>query len=371
MNAEFKGNLRRWFVSIPKILVVSFVLTFLLTLPFLRGWRGMYAGLVFSSCCAMYGSFLVDVGAEWVLRRAFPLNVFLAAAAPVAAGTAGCFTGFVWLVLTGFSSIPHGYQDFRVTLFVCLGNTIVFSWALYFINSTQLKLERANRDLREKEIAASRASLLATEAQLESLAARLQPHFLFNTLNSISALVHEDPERADLMIQQLSRLLRYSLDAHNERFVPLASELSITRDYLAIEAVRFERRLKVEMDVEEALFESLIPPFSLQTLVENSVKYAIGTRSAVGHIRIAARGGEAFIELSVRDDGPGFTMDDVKVGHGLDLLRSRLTALYRDRSSLSVANSDGCVVTVRIPRDGVPEIDWEGRHGAVVEGLSG
>lgn len=370
MNAEFKGNLRRWVVSIPKILVVSFVLTFLLTLPFLRGWRGMYAGLVFSTCCALFGSFLVDVGAEWVLKRFFPFNVVLSALALVAAGTAGCATGFVWLILTGFSTIPRGYQDFRVTLYVCLGNTIVFSSALYLINSTRLRLERANRDLRESEIAAARAGQLATEAQLESLAARLQPHFLFNTLNSISALVHEDPDRADAMIQQLSRLLRYSLDVHNERLVPLARELSITRDYLAIEAVRFERRLKVETDVDERLLEMPIPPFSLQTLVENSVKYAIGTRSTVGSIRIAARGTGEFIELSVCDDGPGFTLDDLKRGHGLDLLRSRLMALYRERGSLSVANSDGCVVTVRIPRDGAPEFGWEARYDAVVESIS-
>lgn len=371
MNAEFKGNLRRWFVSIPKILVVSFVLTFLLTLPFLRGWRGMYAGVVFSSCCALYGSFLIDIGADWVLKRRFPINVLVSALALVVAGTAGCFTGFVWLVLTGFSSIPRGYQDFRVTLYVCLGNTIVFSSALYLINSTQRRLERAKRDLRESEIAAARAGQLATEAQLESLAARLQPHFLFNTLNSISALVHEDPDRADAMIQQLSRLLRYSLDAHNERLVPLARELSVTRDYLAIEAVRFERRLAVETDVAESLLEVMLPPFSLQTLVENSVKYAVGTRSTVGRIRIAARENGKFIELSVRDDGPGFTLDDLKRGHGLDLLRSRLNALYRDQGTLSVAHLDGCVVTVRIPHDGVPEFGWEARYDAVVEGISG
>lgn len=370
MNAELKGNLRRWFVSIPRTLAVSFLLTLLLTMPFLKGWRGIYAGLVFSTCCAMFGSFLADVLADWCLRKPSPFNWIVSFGALLAAGVSGFATGMTWLVATGFSRQPRGYQDIRITLFVCIANTFVFSSALYLVNSTRLKLERTRRNLREKEISAAKAAQLATEAQLESLAARLHPHFLFNTLNSISALIHEDPRGADAMVQHLSTLLRYSLDAHGKRLVPLGQELSVTRDYLDIERVRFENRLRVECDVPAALEETMIPPFALQTLVENSVKFAVGARRAGGTIRIAARRTPDAVELAVTDDGPGFSLFSLKPGHGLDLLRTRLTALFGERGTLSVAVENGCTVTISIPAAQSVEMEREARHDATVAGLS-
>ena len=128
----------------------------------------------------------------------------------------------------------------------------------------------------------------ALEAQLASLESRVQPHFLFNTLNSIASLIPSDPRGAERMTTQLASLLRSSLDAANGALVPLADELRTVRDYLDIERVRFGSRMKPELTIDAAAENALVPRFSLQTLVENSVKYAIAPRRDGGRIAVRA-----------------------------------------------------------------------------------
>src|SRR5205823_3935058 len=120
-----------------------------------------------------------------------------------------------------------------------------------------------------------RALKLATEARLSSLESRIHPHFLFNTLNSISSLIQEDPVRAERLIERMAALLRFSLDSTNAGLVPLYQEMKIVRDYLEIERARFGDRLGFEVNIPAEFDRFEVPPLAIQTLVENSVKYAV------------------------------------------------------------------------------------------------
>jgi signal transduction histidine kinase len=198
----------------------------------------------------------------------------------------------------------------------------------------------------------TRALALAAEARLASLESRVRPHFLFNSLNSAIALIPEDPARAEQVLERLSALLRFSLDANRTRLVPLGEELRIVVDYLEIERVRFGDRLRYRVEVPAELETWTIPAFALQTLVENSVKYAVATRSGGGEIRVAAKRDGSRLQLVVEDDGPGFAAAAAQpAGHGLDTLRARLDVLYGKAATLAAPapSSTGARVTLELP----------------------
>ncbi len=200
-----------------------------------------------------------------------------------------------------------------------------------------------------RELERETALKLAAEARLSSLESRIHPHFLFNALNSVSALIREDPDRAERLVERLAALLRSSLEADNP-IVSLARELQTVEDYLEIEKTRFGSRLNYQVDVPSELSSVEIPRFSLQTLVENSVKYVVSRRQEGGMIRIRAvrLGSRAQIEVS--DDGPGFDPTAIPAGHGLDLLQSRLLTLFGMDAAAQFQRSDaGMRVTLSLP----------------------
>jgi signal transduction histidine kinase len=199
---------------------------------------------------------------------------------------------------------------------------------------------RLHRRLDATERETDRARQLATDARLASLESRVRPHFLFNALNSAIALIPEDPRRAEEVLERLAGLLRYSLD-DAARLVALGDELRMVRDYLEIERVRFGDRLAYRIDAPAELAALRVPAFALQTLVENSVKYAVAPRTAGATIVVRARRDGAQLVLEILDDGPGFTGAMWVPGHGLDSLRARLDALYGDAARLAPRTRDG------------------------------
>ncbi|MDQ3341293.1 MAG: histidine kinase [Myxococcota bacterium] len=178
-----------------------------------------------------------------------------------------------------------------------------------------------------------RSQSAATEARLASLESRVRPHFLFNALNSALALIPEEPKRAEDVLERLSGLLRFSLDAQS-RLVTLGEELRVVVDYLEIERARFGDRLAYELDVPTELHAREVPAFAVQTLVENSVKYAVSARKDGARIVVRCRGDGERLRIEIADDGPGFSGEIWIPGHGLDGLRSRLDALYGKRAKL-------------------------------------
>jgi signal transduction histidine kinase len=192
-----------------------------------------------------------------------------------------------------------------------------------------------------------RAQKLAVEAKLASLESHVRPHFLFNTLNTISSLIPEDPKRAEALVGKLAAVLRLSLDSNQARLGSLEHELKIVGDYLEIERARFGERLRFKIDVPPELRVVQVPALSLQTLVENSVKHAVGSRFEGAEIRVMAfeRDGSVIVEVS--DNGPGFTEQAILPGHGLDNLQQRLAALFGPGAKLEIR--DGPAVSFRVP----------------------
>jgi LytS/YehU family sensor histidine kinase len=192
-----------------------------------------------------------------------------------------------------------------------------------------------------------RARKLAVEARLSSLESRIHPHFLFNTLNTVASLIPKDPKRAEDVLGKLAALLRFSLNANQTGLVSLAQELEIVRDLLEIERARFDARLRFSVDVPEGMENVRIPPLSVETLVENSIKHVVAQRPAGGEIRVRAgvEAGRTVVEVS--DDGPGFALDSVPLGHGLDNLAARLTLLFGGDARLEAVR-DGQFFTARM-----------------------
>jgi two-component sensor histidine kinase len=188
------------------------------------------------------------------------------------------------------------------------------------------------------------------EARLDALRMQINPHFLFNTLHTISALLHEDPEAADRVVARLSELLRSSLDQSKAQEVPLREELAFLDRYLEIEQTRFGERLKVERIIEPGLQEALVPCLILQPLVENAIRHGIEQREETGRLAISARRDNGVLELSVSDNGSGLPedADAPREGIGLSNTRSRLHHLYGDNQQLELKRAPGGGLEVRI-----------------------
>jgi sensor histidine kinase YesM len=203
----------------------------------------------------------------------------------------------------------------------------------------------------ERALRAAQLETQVTAAQLQALRLQLQPHFLFNTLNAIGALMRENVESADLMLTRLSDLLRATLSTADEPELPLRRELSLLEPYLEIQMARIGSRLTLKVDIDPASTDVLVPSLLLQPLVENAITHGIADRSGPGSIEIRARVDGAVLDIRVRDDGPGPATSWSGGGHGLDNLRRRLAAIHGDSAALSLtkAESGGAVSHVRLP----------------------
>lgn len=235
-----------------------------------------------------------------------------------------------------------------------------YAWAAMVVVIVSISLhEWMRRDLEAKLRTAERdeavARQLATEAQLAALEARVRPHFLFNALNSIAALIPSDPSRAERMVGHVSSLLRSSLDSERASLVPLGDELRVVGHYLEIERVRFGDRLRYRLDVDDGATGLPIPRLAVQTLVENAVKYAVSPRSEGGSISVHAKAEGHGARISVSDDGGGFDDIAIRPGHGLALLRARLQMLFGAGAALNIQSRPGLTtVTIEIHDSCVP-----------------
>jgi signal transduction histidine kinase len=210
------------------------------------------------------------------------------------------------------------------------------------------------KKFREREVRTFELEAQLAKAHLQALKSQLQPHFLFNTLHSISALMLTDVQAADRMMTRLSDLLRMSLENDGVQETSLSRELEFVGGYLEIEKVRFEERLEVVLEIPPDTLDARVPHLLLQPLVENAVRHGISRRSAAGEIRIAATHDDHSLYLRVRDNGPGLGEHEArpgKVGLGLVATRERLQTLYGSDQSIDIRNlpEGGVEACVRIP----------------------
>lgn len=237
-------------------------------------------------------------------------------------------------------------QDF-VTAFVVRFHSAATLGALVVIARV---LYDGVRTLREQERRELTLETQLARAQLEQLRGQLQPHFLFNAINGIAALVHTDPARADEMLMELAALLRSTLDLGRSDTIPLRRELELVDHYLRIQSMRFEDRLKVRRTIDAAALGCEVPALLLQPLLENSLRHVIAQRSDGGRIELSARRAADRLLLRVEDDGPGFDPAEVTLGVGISNTIARLEQLYRGDARIDfVRSKDLFTVTIDIP----------------------
>ncbi|NUO02566.1 MAG: histidine kinase [Saprospiraceae bacterium] len=277
------------------------------------------------------------------LRLIFPV---LVASTLVAGIWSFCFSMIAKpsAFLLGLPDLPF-YQWFFGVFFN--GIILIIAWSAiyfayhYFMNSKRNEAEKW------------RLQIALRDAQLGQLRAQVQPHFLFNALNNIRALVLENPQQARSMITHLSDLLRYSLTSTSYEKTTLAQEIEITGDYLALMAIQYEDRLSTRIDLPEALKPALIPPMLIQLLAENAIKHGVGKRPEGGaiDIQVCRRGND--LEIIVANPGvfsPETPNLEDRLGIGMANIHERLHLLYGDRAHFQITSGEGMVYsTVRLP----------------------
>lgn len=233
---------------------------------------------------------------------------------------------------------------------VLVRQLLIGFWFYAIFAGISYAVETRNR-LHEKEMVATRAEALAVAARLDAVRARLNPHFLFNALHTLAALVKFRPAMAEGAIERLGDMLRYALKEDGREVVEFSEEYDFTRQYLAFEQLRYEDRLRVDLQVDPESFNFDIPPFSMQTLAENAVHHAISIRPEGGSIRITCSCANGQLEVTVRDNGPGGGLDAAESHQfGLRSLRERLQAAYGRAAELRVRTGvDGFEASFIVP----------------------
>jgi signal transduction histidine kinase len=245
---------------------------------------------------------------------------------------------------------------------VLVRQLLIGFWFYAIFAGISYAVQTRNR-LHEKEMVAARSEALAVAARLDAVRARLNPHFLFNALHTLAALVKFRPAMAEGAIERLGDMLRYALKEDGRDMVEFSEEYDFTRQYLAFEQLRYEDRLKVDVLVDPESFNFDIPPFSIQTLAENAVHHAIAIRPEGGSIRITCSCANGRLEVTVRDNGPGGGFDAAESHQfGLRSLRERLQAAYGRAAELRVHSGvDGFEASFIVPPCGEsPSIEQQG-----------
>jgi two-component system, LytTR family, sensor kinase len=232
-----------------------------------------------------------------------------------------------------------------------LHTVLAVNMLVYLVIAASVHAVSLAREAARREVLAATLEARAARGELAALYAQLQPHFLFNTFNSITELVHAEPERASRMIRTLSELLRHTLTPAGDLAVPLRDELAFTRRYVELQQMRF-RRLEFCTRVEGPALDARVPRLLLQPLVENAIRYTVGLRGH-GRVEVIAACVRDRLRVSVADDGPGFGATDghAGAGAGLAITRARLDRLYAGRYALELgsAPAGGAVVVLDLP----------------------
>ena len=291
---------------------------------------------------------LLALGSRFRLdRRRWPRNLalLLMLSVPVAA----LMVGPSYLVMRQLAVLFHHPPSlYAVTRFSVLRgflDNLFLTWQVLALGQGLLYY----REARDRALAASRLEAALARARLDALAMQLRPHFLFNALNGVCALIRADPAAAERMVELLSDLLRESLKPAARGEVALREEIAFLERYLEIEAIRFGARLEIDIRIDPAVEEAQVPHLILHPLVENALRHGVARRSGKGTLRVSARRCGDAVEIQVWDNGPGFSADTREPGLGLANTRSRLDLLYGAAHRLEIREEDGVRVSLTLP----------------------
>lgn len=289
---------------------------------------------------------LKQLGWRRLLFRMIGLAVVLSAVWTVA--------GFGWTFGIMGEEYPDKYNPFVLMALSTVNGVIIYiCWYLGYFGYHVF--DRFNRS----ELERLRLAAVVKDAELRALKSQVNPHFIFNSLNSVRALIDEDPQRARSAVTQLANMLRYSLQSGSTQTVPFEDELTVVNDYLALEQVRHEERLRLRLDIAPGTLRRVLPPMLLQTLVENAVKYGISTRAAGGEISIGARIENSDLLIEVRNPGHLSERRDSthekSTGLGLRNALDRLQLLCGDDATIDLrqTGADEVTATVVVPQTNI------------------
>jgi sensor histidine kinase YesM len=259
---------------------------------------------------------------------------------------------FLSLVITSWllgKQIPRiGLAPF---VLMVLGFSILASYGIFFYLQMKERLQIAAVQLKEREVLAERLEKLKAAAELSALQSRIQPHFLFNTLNSIAALIREDPSLAEATTEKLAELFRHVLDSNRREYITLGEEMSIIQHYLEIEKLRLGERLRFRIDMDATLENLQVPGLIIQPLVDNSIKHGIAPLEEGGEILVSAKLSDGRCLIAVQDSGAGFDVAQNNGGYGLQNIHDRLKNLYGDAAGFKMTSSlgEGARVEIILP----------------------
>ncbi len=314
-----------------------------------RWLDNLISSFVFSSCIGLSIQAIIILLYKRLGRLSTVKRLSAQFAIYLVAGFAGTEIGYLILRYAWYGgSLDVGGHIRLLALNLILATVFGSAAAIYI--SLRSTAARMSRTLREKEINEERLERLKTRAELDALQAKINPHFLFNTLNSIASLIPENPAAAESTVEKLSELFRYTLQRSGNSTVKLSEEMEIVRSYLEIEKVRFGERLKFEIRSDESLNDFQIPPLLIQPLVENSIKHGISSETGGGTVDVDARRDGGSCIITVKDSGKGITLAGDETGFGLKSIRERLNLVYGVRAGLRVQEGSS-KVQITIPMD--------------------
>lgn len=330
-------------------LMVTVAIGSVLTFAYPSSWQfNFLTAFIFSNCIGFSIHTLVHLLRSHLerfpttLRRALLVVLFLIG------GSIGTEVGY-WIhrALFGHIILFPGHLSlllFNLVMAIIFGSIAV----LYF--SLKASAEKMAIMLKEKELQEERLTRSKVKAELDALQSKINPHFLFNTLNSIASLISENPQKAEATVEKLSDLFRYTLQTSQKDSIKLSEELEIVRSYLEIEQVRLEDRLQFYIACEPSLAEELhLPGLIIQPLVENSIRHGIAPKVEGGKVAVdAKRVGDRCV-ISVFDNGIGFRNMNNGAGHGLNSVQERLNLFYGGRAEFQILHNGGTRIIISIP----------------------
>jgi signal transduction histidine kinase len=316
-----------------------------------------YPNLLAVNLASWCGWAVLAMAVFWLGRRVpigrtrwrLAIGVHVAASVAVAATHGVVVSTTRYAAQTLWGQHPEWWATVVENFFRTIDLDVPIYWAL-------LGLQHAvdyHREVRVRDIAAAQVETRLVEAQMEALHRQVHPHFLFNTLHAISALLHRQPDKAEAMIERLSDMLRVTLSAGGAQEVPLAREIEFLRAYLDIEQVNFGDRLAVRLDLAPDVLDALVPSLVLQPLAENAIRHGLAPLARGGTLTIVAKAVHGRLVLVVADDGRGLDAGPAARGHGVGVAntRARLDALYRTQASVEIRPGErgGTTVTLTLP----------------------
>jgi two-component sensor histidine kinase len=307
------------------------------------GIRGLIFQILFSSIISLCVTNCIYVSQKLLLFNKKKFWVYISIY--YASGILGMLIAIELIYLSQAWLFDQEYHFFHLqdalfsSIVVVISCTIIFSY--------YMQKERMDTRLKEKDLDVLRLNQMKTQAQLATLQSNINPHFLYNSLNAIASLIHEDPDKAETMTLKLSKLFRYSIKQNQEALVPIKEEMEIVSTYLDIEKVRFGDRINFFIHVDESLSTAKIPRFLIQPLVENALKHGLNNVTSAGELRIDIRRTDKIV-ISISDNGVQFP-DELGLGYGLQSTYDKLDLLYPDAYEVQILNHPIKEIKIQIP----------------------